>query len=46
MEITNGLPSSSIRILMSIVLLAILWKCGKEEERMINVLSLLFSGAV
>lgn len=31
MEITSGLPSSSIRILMSIVLLAILWK-GRRKK--------------
>lgn len=31
MEITSGLPSSSIRILMSIVLLAILWK-GRRKN--------------
>jgi len=30
LEITSGLPSSSIRILMSVVLLAILWK-GKKK---------------
>lgn len=31
MEITSGLPSSSIRILMSVVLLAILWK-GRRKS--------------
>ena len=31
MEITSGLPSSSIRILMSLVLLAILWK-GRRKK--------------
>lgn len=31
MEITSGLPSSSIRILLSIVLLAILWK-GRRKK--------------
>ncbi|WP_100217123.1 ABC transporter permease [Treponema primitia] len=30
LEITSGLPSSSIRILMSVVLLAILWKGRKK----------------